>query len=408
MQEPSLKLKEIIWEITGECHNGCTYCGSKEVWKNKTDEETILKIVEEIALYPPEQIDISGGDPMCVSFAVHQKIVNLLKEKNVVCKILVNPKSLVTDLDVYSLQLHTKTIFGKKEVRDEQMLKVNLYDWVGISVNTEEEFEIVENLVKSVLDRFTVVTNFNTSNLYMFDVIQEFVKQHNLQWQIQLTMTDSKVMAIYKNPKALKTLLEKIQEAYDSGVKIIPADNINNGHCGAGSQSLGILSNGDVVPCLSMRSWNKELPNLSQGNILIGGLTNIWETKFQDYRYKCFSCCKDDCGNIDFWFKENSMNKLLKQAKESLKPKEEKGQVINFPRVERLPRSFPPRTMLYGVPVDFPEFPSPETGIMAYAVFNDGSFDSISSITSNSTTSIPTPPKPPESKFLKEGEEPEK
>jgi len=333
MQQPSLQLKEIIWEITGECHNGCTYCGSKEIWKNTTDKMTILSIADSIAKYPPKEINISGGDPLCVSFSTHQYITNLLRSQDVTCKILVNPKSLIKNSKEENF---FNELAKGKEPNEEAIDKIFLYDWIGISVNTEEELELLEVLQHILSSNYTVISNFNTANLYMFDTIKEFVEKNNLQWQVQLTMTDSKVMAIYKNPKALKTLLNKIQDAYNNNIRVIPADNINNGKCEAGSQSLGILSNGDVIPCLSMRSWNKQLSSLVQENILITSLEEIWETKFKEYRYNCFNCCKDDCGNIDFCLKDS--NKYIK--------------------IDHIDASFP----------------RSNTSIMTYAVFNSPNY----------------------------------
>jgi molybdenum cofactor biosynthesis enzyme MoaA len=59
-----LELQEIVWEITGECKNGCSYCGSKDAWNCITDVDKICKIADEIAKYPPKEINMSGGDPL--------------------------------------------------------------------------------------------------------------------------------------------------------------------------------------------------------------------------------------------------------------------------------------------------------------------------------------------------------
>ena len=97
MQQPLIKLKEIIWEITGECKNGCRYCGSKNVWNIKTDEDKILSIAREICEFPPEVIDISGGDPLLVSHEAHNNITTLFRNKNIKPHILFNPKSLIKE-----------------------------------------------------------------------------------------------------------------------------------------------------------------------------------------------------------------------------------------------------------------------------------------------------------------------
>ena len=96
-QSSHLKLKEIIWEITGKCDNKCPYCGSKEVWNEEIDEYAIRKIASRICEYPPGEINISGGDPLLVPFEIHRDIVEAFKEKGIQCKILINPKTFINN-----------------------------------------------------------------------------------------------------------------------------------------------------------------------------------------------------------------------------------------------------------------------------------------------------------------------
>ena len=291
-----LKLKEIIYEITGKCKNNCSYCGSKECWNEGIDERRILSIAKEIASYPPEEIDISGGDPLQVEFTVHERIVKILHDAGVRCKILFNPKSL----RILSERNHTEEEYGYAENKVE-ILK--LYDWIGISINTKEELEIyskMSSLSRTKIDsKLTVISNFNVSNVFLFSEIAEFVKATNIGWQIQYTMySDDSDLAIYKNDEARKFLFESIDKAQLDGVKIIVADNMNCGTCSAGKNSLGILSDGTIVPCLSMRSWIKDIKSVSQGNIAKGqSLELIWNDRFKEQRFADFKCCKDWVGN---------------------------------------------------------------------------------------------------------------
>ena len=325
MQAPKLKLKEIIWEITGRCENGCSYCGSKDQWKEGIYNETILKIADKICEYPPEEIDISGGDPLLIDREIHSEIIHKFHSAGInAVKILVNPKSFKKTMAVTNI--------------------IELYDWVGVSINTEEELNIFKpSAGYNIMMRTTVISNFNTTNLYMFEYIKEFVKNNNLQWQIQLTMTNKTHEAIYKSDLAFETLSSYIRKALDEGVKIICADNLNGAACGAGIQSLGILSNGDVVPCLSMRSWFKDIKEVVVGNVLDDGGTEtnilqmIWENKFLDIRFRGFHCCKDECGNKCFNYNQfpkpgSIVERWMKQEKEgkvpNLSPKDTPKQPI--------------------------------------------------------------------------------
>jgi len=294
MQPQGIKLREIIWEVTGACKNGCSYCGSKECWNEVIDEDRIKLIVNAISLYPPTAIDISGGDPLLVSLDTHRYIKEMLKDKaGVMIKVLVNPKSLYThDND-------------KKEIfYGDNVLKIlDLYDWIGLSINTEEELkQCCCSIVPSWLKKCTVITNFNLSNIFLYSAIEEFIKNNNLSWQIQMTMYKAENSeALYSSEHAIELLSLLIQKSLKEGVKVIPADNINGGSCGAGTSCIGILSSGIVVPCLSMRSWKSgdEFEKATRGNILDYGLEAIWENSFDDYRFKPFKCCKDYSGNVD-------------------------------------------------------------------------------------------------------------
>ena len=299
MQQANLKFMEIIWEITGKCNNGCSYCGSKDLWKETVDEEIILSIADRISVYPPAAIDISGGDPLLVSYNTHKYITELLKGVGTQVKILVNPKSL----KVYSSEVSSKV----------DILK--LYNWIGLSVNTEDELKMATHFSKDFPTLgITIITNFNTGNLYMFDYLKKFVKSKSYAWQIQLTMTDDE-SAIYKNDLSLDSLFSKIQEAIDENVNVIPADNLNAGQCGAGTSILGLLCNGDVVPCLSMRSWKKDISSVVEGNIIETSLRTIWEDGFREQRFSDFYCCKDECGNKCFKAKPKlNINDIFKQS----------------------------------------------------------------------------------------------
>lgn len=358
MQKPQLKLREIIWEITGRCENKCSYCGSKEVWNEEIDEKKIVKIAEEIAKYPPEEIDISGGDPLLVSYETHKKVVKILKDAGVKVKILINPKS-------YIPSAHDKIIL--------------LYDWMGVSVNTEEELEIIEDKTSKdlgVFSKMTIISNFNTSNLYFYEDIENFVKDRGLIWQIQFTMTKDKGLAIYENKKAMDKLATKITSSISDKVGVVPADNMNSGPCGAGTSSIGILNNGDIVPCLSMRSWCK-IDDVKIANILDpedtskSKLEEIWKLGFGNYRYSEFKCCKDECNNIVF--------DLTSESKESfedfLKGKRDE------PIVQLYAVTLPPDdgftgtpvygTMMYGVrPNVTLVYGVQDYNVIAYAVFS--------------------------------------
>jgi MoaA/NifB/PqqE/SkfB family radical SAM enzyme len=274
-----IKLHEIIWEITGACHNACSYCGSSSLWNQEINTNRIKKIVDAIAKYPPVELDISGGDPLLVDQATHEYLLEKLSPTTK-CKIIINPKSF-------------RLVPPGLNVLDQ-------YAHVGISINTEEEIQAFKESSRKIPSKYrtTVITNFNLGNIFLFDQILELSQKYATLWQIQYTMYDTKneALALYKNKEAINFLGAKISTALSINSQIIVADNANNGKCSAGVASIGIASNGDVIPCLSMRSW-KEFFGPVVNNIFQTPLQKIWETNFYEQRFGEFKCCKDHCGN---------------------------------------------------------------------------------------------------------------
>ena len=325
-----LELKEIIWEITAKCNNKCSYCGSKERLNKEIDKKTIMDVAKKIAEYPPESINISGGDPMLVSYDMHKTIISLFKKSNISCKLIVNPKS----------------------IKDFKIL--SLYDWIGVSINNKEELELLgKNCSQSIKDKTTVITNFNTNNIFLFDKIAEGLKENGIKtWQIQFTMDkEDGDSLLYKNPDALDYLQKKVNSI--EGIDVVPADNMNDGDCSAGINSCGIDCDGNVMPCLSMFSWCTDKKKLFAGNLLKDSLKEVWENEFKECRFKKFKCCKDVC---------NRKTINIKDKKEPLKIKDKKPYEPNIVALYGVsPRKN--RFMMYGVS------PKKDNIVILYGVF---------------------------------------
>jgi len=354
MQRPHIRLREIVWEITGRCKNGCKYCGSKTVQNNELTHAEIVNIAEAISYFPPEEINISGGDPLTLPVVVHDDILKWLKSAQIICKIIVNPKSIGS---------YDSLVFD--------ILKK--YDWAGISINTREELVAAKTcLIPSDFENYTVITNFNVQNLYEFEEIEEFVKRQNKMWTIQFTVyqDENNPLALYNpdNQVAFETLQNKVLA---SSAKIILSDNIREDiPCGAGFNSIGITYDGYVIPCLSMRSWKDIEAECKKGiykNIFGTSLEEIWETSFCTERFGAFKCCKDICLNKTLCLKKvepisidltsvpkEDWQKRLEEEWEKMKGK------INIPSS--------PQVVMYGVITD---------NVVMYAVVSPSDFGNV-------------------------------
>lgn len=360
--EQHIKLKEIIFEITDACFQNCSYCGSKDdINKTPIDNDNIIRIVDNIASYPPDEIDISGGNPLLVDKHIHGYLTETLKTKNVICKILVNPFNVKTS-DIKTLQL---------------------YDWVGVSINNMAELNRAMHGDFVTKFGFTVITNFNTSNVFLFKAIEDFVVTNKLQWQIQYTMYKGEnELALYDKPEAVNFFMSMIDQ---SSARIIKADNANQGKCSAGMASIGILASGFVVPCLSMRAWEEDTL-LCMGNLLEESLRCVWETRFAQYRCREFKCCKDVTKCCDIVAPPVAPETLqtLWVTGGMLPAYTPKPQPLN-PNIAMMygiqqPRIFDPipwdtnRTCVYAVQVQqdsYRPLPNTEPNVYAYAVIRD-------------------------------------
>lgn len=318
MQKKVLELMEIIWEITGACQNHCSYCGSKAGWNEEINVPRILQILGAISLYPPKEINISGGDPLLVDFETHKTIVDTLKPLGVRCKLIINPKSV-----------NRLNLMDKLKI-------IDLYDVVGISVNDKDDCEgsLLDIAGMKRVKPFAIITNFNTTNLFSYDRIEALVKKYKCTWIVQYTIykeEDSRALYLEANEDAWHFLKQKVSSSAQGGVKLLISDNASDSPCGAGRRSLGILSTGNVVGCLSMRSW-MDLPvaqpkgtsgvsgyyDHCEGSLFGMTLKEIWENKFQSYRFQEFHCCKDQCLNKILY--KDSIQEALEKLGEAAKP----------------------------------------------------------------------------------------
>ncbi len=265
----NLKLKEILWEITPKCNRNCDYCGSKQISNcEQLNDKHILDITDNICCYmttvdEPKNITLTGGEPLLLGLQRLQAIVRILK--NAKCSV-----STITNGDLLTAE------------------HLELFDSVGISVNTEDDVKkIIDKwlVYEDDKDKMTFVTNFGLHNVFEFDNISNFIKNIDGLWQIQLTMGDGQL-----DKNGIKHLYEKINNC---NTKYVLADNLQVEHnCMAGLSSMGITFNGFCVPCISARAWGNI--NNSDYNILKISLRDIWEDGFKNIRFSgdCDNCRK--------------------------------------------------------------------------------------------------------------------
>jgi sulfatase maturation enzyme AslB (radical SAM superfamily) len=269
----NLRLKEILWELTLKCNKSCSYCGSKSLLnKEELQDSRKIDIAKQIVFYPPERITLTGGEPALDSSL--NDVLDIFNKTNI-------PVSVVTNGTALSLPQST----------------LNKINTIGLSVNTEEDLLI--KIPPSLNHKITLITNFGSHNIFLYKTLFSFFKANNFPiWQIQLTMGEP-----YQLPKdGIKYLLDEIFDhdlffTYPAIIpkndqKIVLSDNLQSLHdCTAGIESMSIANNGDVIRCLSQRTWDTNI--ISEGNLLQTSLKEIWENRFKSSRFSSCKCCRD-------------------------------------------------------------------------------------------------------------------
>lgn len=280
----NMKLQEIIWEVTTKCDKGCEYCGSKEFLNQKEDPKDIYQIAKQIAEYPPKEVNLSGGEPGCLDPEVLHKCLTILKDAGIKTKVITNGK--IFD-NIHAKSMKLIDVFG---------LSVNTLDDVDLCMTAifnplakaDKNFGAYRQKFEEYADKITIVTNFGNHNIWDFDEIANYASNFGA-WQVQLTEGQYLL-----NEKGIEFLYDQLDDL--DSERTVMADNLQYDHkCMAGMYGCGILFDGEVIPCLSMRCWADKMEEA--GNLLDEGATlkDIWELGFRNRRFDDENSCCRDC-----------------------------------------------------------------------------------------------------------------
>ena len=286
-------LVRIVWEITSRCNLECKFCCIGDCRENDITDEAAISISRNIAESAPFEVTITGGEP--------------LLRKNLKDVITILSKS---DIDV---SLNTNGVLLTKVLAEElygtgvRRLRIGLD---GSSPLTNDHLRGKGSFSK-IVSAITIAVNtgFNVSvsslvtkvNLAEVEQLIEFVRSIGVD---DILFNDFKIAGNARKNDAqlsisahddlveLGNLIKGTKEKYKEFVqwsedpslwlKLGEIDQFEQlvksggrkgifGVCGAGSISLSIKSNGEVVPCLFMREY-------VCGNALNEKITDIWTT----------------------------------------------------------------------------------------------------------------------------------
>ena len=342
-----------VWEITMGCNMRCGHCGSSCEGKlpDELTTDEALSLIDQIADLKLHWITLSGGEPLMREDL--PQLVRKFVSRGVVVNIITNgwfiDEKIACELKASGVSTVAISIDGTEEIHDNIRMK-------GSFKRIKEAI----NHLKHADVNVGAVTTISNQNI---DVLSELRRQLidmgvNL-WQVQIGMP----MGNFKDRPEWVCGPEKIDEIIDfcydtwldGEIVIRPADcvgyysekemqirqrveaggSIWNG-CNAGLRNFGILQNGDILGCTSIRD-----KSFIEGNIREKPLIDIWnnpdgfawrrKAKKEELAGDCALClygsrCLGGCPNVrltmnDDMNSENlycSYNLALKGLREGL------------------------------------------------------------------------------------------
>lgn len=307
-----------VWEITMGCNMRCGHCGSSchDPLPDELTTEEALKVCDDMKTLGMKWITLSGGEPLTRKDWF--LLAGRLYKNGIIPNIITNGWLL------------TEEIVKTAEDNGVATISISL-DGVKSTHDTIRRPGSYERVIQAfqILHKMNHISGANTTvteqNIRELDEIKNILIANGVNlWQIQIGLPmgnlASKKELIIK-PEIIDYLLEYSYKTTAEGrIKVFPADclgyftskemlvrQISTGSvtpviwqgCNAGKRSFGLLHNGDVLGCASIREQS-----FIEGNIRERSLVEIWNDpnsfawarslKKSDLSGNCKQCCYGD------------------------------------------------------------------------------------------------------------------
>jgi radical SAM protein with 4Fe4S-binding SPASM domain len=316
-----------VWEVTMGCNMRCGHCGSScaEPLPGELATEDAYSLIDQIADIGLKWITLSGGEPLTRKDL--PLLIERLKKRSIAVNIITNGWTLDRDtaaaLKKSGVSSVAISVDGTKAIHD-SIRKPGSFD------RLQEAFKNLsaENITTSA------VTTICRQNIAILPELRDALINMRVQkWQVQIGLP----MGNFKerpdwviSPSQVDDIIDFCYETSMQGkIKIFPADCIGYytekearirqksygtkelflwDGCNAGARSFGILHNGDILGCTSIRD-----KKYVEGNIKAKPLAKIWNnpegfawrrkmTK-NNLRGNCATCaygnkCLGGCPNV--------------------------------------------------------------------------------------------------------------
>ena len=372
-----------VWEVTMGCNMRCGHCGSscEEALAGELTTQEALLLADQIVDIGLKWITLSGGEPL--TRADLPLIIERISNGGVYPNIITNgwllTPEMVRKLKASGVATVAISVDGDREVHDKIRMKGS-YDRI---------IEAFKNL-RDEDAHIAAITTVSNENIHLLPQIREMLISNGVKiWQVQIGMP----MGNFKEhpdwvirPEQMTEIIDFCYETSMEGkIMLAPADCIGyygekelkirqnfsksnadvgwNG-CSAGVNSFGILHNGDILGCTSIRD-----KDYIEGNVKEQTLREIWEnpdnfawrrkmTK-NDLAGDCVTCvyasrCLGGCPNTRLTmngdvYSENcycSYNLALKTIKRNLEGVDDVGRLVYTARHNLEAKSFQAASLL--------------------------------------------------------------
>lgn len=277
-----------VWEVTMGCNMRCKHCGSScaAALPDELTTEEALDVINQLSSIGLRWITLSGGEPLTRRDL--WLLVSHLAEKEIAVNVITNGwllSAMARPLCLSGVSTVAVSLDGPRKIHDDIRIR-------GSYEHSEAGIREVKHYGKSV----GVVTTVTRQNLpYLQELREDLIRMGVDSWQVQigLPMGNLKERPEWLiTPSEVDDIIDFCYDTMKDGrIRIYPADcigyfnkleqevrrvsyqttNTEWDGCNAGIRGFGILQNGDVLGCTSIRSRE-----FIEGNLRERSLSDIW------------------------------------------------------------------------------------------------------------------------------------
>lgn len=298
-------LTSLFIEMTLNCNAHCRHCGSNcgdIKMKDQLTDEEILNFLSDLATKVEKKpfLNITGGEPLLRPNFIElmHKITELGYNWGMTSNGILIDEEMVQKLQYAGMKTVSISIDGLEKT----------HNWFRQTKDGyEKSMRAIELLVESDFKNVMVTTVVHKQNINELFEMYEVVKTLGIDiWRIiniepigrakdnkELLLSDEDYITMLDFIKTNREKEESFEICFGCN-HWLGAENehkLRNWYykCGAGIKTGGIFYNGDIGACLDI----DRKPQTIQGNIRKDDFMDVWNNKFEIFRYNRATSCKE-------------------------------------------------------------------------------------------------------------------